>query len=74
MTTNMIEHCAELEKLETTELFVSVESGMMLIVFDPYIINSKDLERLEPGPNLIRVRRPGWGRANVKDCIHVIRI
>ena len=38
-----------------------------MFVYDPYLVNTKDLEKPGPG-KLIRMRRPGWGRG-VKDAV-----
>ena len=38
-----------------------------MIVYDPYLVNAKDLEDPRPG-KLIRMRRPAWGRG-VKDAV-----
>ena len=43
-----------------------------MIVYDPYLINSKDLE--EPGPGkLVRIRRPAWGRG-VENSVMQLKI
>jgi hypothetical protein len=39
-----------------------------IIVFDPYIVSSQDLMDLGI-KNLVRIRRPGWGRGNISDYI-----
>lgn len=52
---------------------VSVPEGATIVVFDPFIIETKDLQNMEAGKiSLVRIRRPGWGRGNIKEFIHVI--
>jgi hypothetical protein len=43
-----------------------------MLVYDPYLLNSDDLENPEPG-KLIRSRRPAWGRG-VKDSIMQLQV
>ena len=71
MSSRLIEECFELENVYEEEYcYIEVSKGTTLIIFDPYMINSEDLRNVRPGvANLIRIRRPGWGRGNVTDYI-----
>ena len=35
-----------------------------MLIYDPYLINSKDINSPEPGKR-IRIRQPGWGRPDI---------
>jgi hypothetical protein len=43
-----------------------------MIIYDPYLVNSKDLKNPAPG-KLIRLRRPAWGRG-VKDVAQQLAV
>lgn len=43
-----------------------------MIIYDPYLVNSKDLEDPKPG-KLIRMRRPAWGKG-VKDAVQQLQV
>lgn len=42
------------------------------LIYDPYLVNSKDLSKPKPG-GLIRMRRPAWGKG-VKDAVQQLAI
>jgi len=44
-----------------------------MLIYDPYLVNSKDLEDPKPG-KLIRMRRPAWGQGKIKESIHQLAI
>jgi len=76
MTTRLIEECFEREELEEdpTKFTVVWTEAAMLIVVDPYLVNMPDLINAKPGSiTLVRLRRPAWGRADLSNCIKVIR-
>ncbi len=43
-----------------------------MIIYDPFLVNSKDLKDPKPG-KLIRMRRPAWGKG-VKDAVQQLNI
>lgn len=43
-----------------------------MLIYDPYLVNSKDLKDPKPG-KLIRMRRPAWGKG-VKDAVQQLQI
>jgi hypothetical protein len=43
-----------------------------MLIYDPYLVNSKDLEDPKPG-KLIRMRRPAWGKG-VKDAVQQLQV
>uniref|UniRef100_A0A6M3K7P6 Portal protein n=1 Tax=viral metagenome TaxID=1070528 RepID=A0A6M3K7P6_9ZZZZ len=45
-----------------------------VLIYDPYLINSKDINSPEAGKR-IRIRRPGWGRPDIaKGAVHQLQI
>lgn len=43
------------------------------LIYDPSLINSKDLRDPKPG-GLIRMRRQAWGQGRVRDAVHQLQI
>ena len=76
MSTRLIEDCfiqEELaEQIHNRFITVYLEKPIM-IIFDPYMINTEDIMRMRSGEiNLVRLRRPAWGRADLDNCIKMI--
>lgn len=76
MSTREIEECFYNEWLDPTyESFISitVDSSIMLIVYDPYMINTEDMLNIKIGvPSLVRARRPAWGVGNLNKYIFLL--
>ncbi len=78
MTTRLIEECSGLENIEDKEhnrwIRILIPMDTISVVVDPFIINIRDLENVKPGRvALIRVRRPGWGRVDIRKHIYILR-
>jgi len=73
MSSRLIENCFELEYFEEPYMSISIPKDTFFIVVDPYIVNIQDLINLKPG-GIVRIRRPGWGRCDVRKVINVVRI
>ncbi len=43
------------------------------IIYDPYLINSKDLRDPKPG-GMVRMRRPAWGQGKITDAVKQLQI
>lgn len=39
-----------------------------MIIYDPYLVNARDLEDPQPG-KLVRMRRPAWGQGKIGDSV-----
>lgn len=75
----LIEECFEFENMEEEEysrwIKVLIPKDTIIVVVDPYLISIRDLVNAKPGQvTLVRIRRPGWGRGNVQEHIHVLEI
>lgn len=74
MTTRLLEECFDLEEREDCK-YIRFPEKATLIVFDPYMINAKDLINAKPGEvTLIRLRRPAWGRGDIHEYIHIMEV
>ena len=80
MSTRLIEDCFIQEELAEQEytrfITINIHKDTKMIVFDPYMVNSEDIRHVGVAGRigLVRLRRPAWGRANVNNCIKVIRL
>lgn len=76
MTSRLIEECLDYENLHLLpdEMYINIPADTMLIVVDPYAINTKDLLNCKRrSMNIIRIRRPFWGQGDVRKYIQLIR-
>lgn len=44
-----------------------------MIIYDPYLVNARDLEDPQPG-KLIRMRRPAWGQGKIGESIQQLAV
>jgi hypothetical protein len=44
-----------------------------MIIYDPYLVNARDLEDPQPG-KLIRMRRPAWGQGKIGESIQQLQV
>ncbi len=56
------------EQIENFINKLEIDKEHDIVIFDPYIISVPDMKALGI-KNLVRVRRPGWGRGNVSSFI-----
>ena len=50
---------------------LKIDKEKDILIFDPYVIQTEDL--LEAGiKNLVRIRRPHWGRGNISEYVKMI--
>ena len=75
MSSRLIEECFETENFRDNYISVEVDKDTFFVVVDPYIVNVQDLIHLKLGvPGVVRIRRPGWGRCDVREVIRVVKI
>ena len=75
MSSRLIENCFELEDFKDPYISVQVDKDTFFVVVDPYIVNMQDLAQLRLGtPGIVRIRRSGWGRCDVREVIKVVKI
>jgi len=77
MTSRLIEECFALEdniRYSNYE-YIKIDKGTTIRVIDPFALNVEDVGRITPSKAaLVKIRTPMWGKGNISDYFHIIKV